>query len=93
MERDFDYENSNIGYYEIEECEGIKCKNYILCESILPNWWFECKGQYLCSECHMMFGTWGSGKNAHTGTEIGVLGQRTFLVGRAYADDVGRTGR
>ena len=70
MERDFDYENSNIGYddqYTKEEGGGIKCKNYILCESILPKWWFECKGHYLCSECHMMFGTWGSGENAHTG--------------------------
>ena len=34
MERDFDYENSNIGYddqYTKEEGGGIKCKNYILC--------------------------------------------------------------
>ena len=67
MERYFDYEDSNIGDYVIEECEGIKCKNYILCEEILPKWWFECKGHYLCTNCDRMFGTWNSGENAHIG--------------------------
>jgi hypothetical protein len=70
MERDFDYENSNIGYdyqYTEEDGGGIKCKNYIICESILPKWWFECKETYLCSNCDMMFGTWSSGEHIHTG--------------------------
>jgi len=63
MNRDFDYEKNNIGYdyqYTEEDGGGIKCKNYELCECILPEWWFECKGNYLCTNCHMMFGTWGT---------------------------------
>jgi hypothetical protein len=63
MERDFDYENNNIGYdwqYTEEDGGGIKCKNYIICEEVLPKWWFDCKGCYLCTNCHMMFGTWES---------------------------------
>ena len=62
MSRDFDYENSNVAYdyqYTEEDGGGIKCKNYIICEAVLPKWWFECKGNYLCTNCHMMFGTWG----------------------------------
>jgi hypothetical protein len=73
MNRDFDYENNNIGYdsqYIEEDGEGIKCKNYIICESLLPKWWFDCKGSYLCTNCHMMFGTWGSGENKHVGKGI-----------------------
>jgi hypothetical protein len=66
MERDFEYENSNVGYdfQYTEEDGGIKCKNYIVCEGVLPKWWFGCKGHYLCTNCHMMFGTWG---NTHIG--------------------------
>ena len=63
MERDFNYENNNIGYdyqYPEKDGGGIKCKNYILCENVLPKWWFECKECYLCTNCHMMFGTWGT---------------------------------
>ena len=70
MERDFDYENSNIGYdvqYTKEDGGGIKCKNYIICEGVLPKWWVECKGHYLCINCHMMFGTWWSEENTHIG--------------------------
>ena len=73
MERDIEYENSNIGYdyqYTKEEGGGIKCKNYIICASVLPKWWFECKGNYLCTNCHMMYGTWGSGDNRHEGKGI-----------------------
>lgn len=54
MNRDFDYENSNIGYdaqYTEEDGEGIKCKNYIVCEIVMPKWWFDCKGCYLCMGC------------------------------------------
>jgi hypothetical protein len=63
MERDFNYENNNIGYdyqYPEKDGGGIKCKNYILCEIVLPKWWFECKGCYLCINCHIMYGTWGT---------------------------------
>jgi hypothetical protein len=62
MSRDFDYENNNIGYDEQYPEGGIKCKNYELCSSVLPEWWFDCKGHYLCINCDMMFGTWKSGK-------------------------------
>jgi hypothetical protein len=62
VNRDFEYENSNIGYdvqYTKEDGGGIKCKNYIICEGVLPKWWLECKGHYLCTNYHMMFGNWG----------------------------------
>lgn len=65
MKRDLEYENNNIGYdwqYTEEDGGGIKCKNYELCEDVLPKWWFECKGHYLCTNCDMMFGTWKNGK-------------------------------
>lgn len=73
MERDFDYENNNIGYDSQcteEDGGGIKCKNYIICETVLPKWWFECEGCYLCTDCHMMFGTWESGESKHIGKGI-----------------------
>lgn len=70
MDRDIQYENSNIGFdeqYPEEDGGGIKCKNYELCKCVLPKWWFECKGNYLCSPCHMLFGTWGK---SHTGKGV-----------------------
>ena len=70
MERDLEYENNNIGFDDQnpgEDGGGIKCKNYELCECVLPKWWFECKENYLCTGCHMMFGTWGE---SHTGKGI-----------------------
>ena len=60
MQRDLDYENNNIGFdyqYTEEDGGGIKCKNYELCEAVLPKWWFECKGRYLCTNCDMFFNT------------------------------------
>lgn len=60
--RDLHYEQSSIGY----DCQypegGIKCKNYIICKAVLPNWWFDCKRCYLCTNCDAMFGTWRGGK-------------------------------
>lgn len=53
-ERDFDYTH--------EEGGEIKCKNYELCESVIPKWWFDCKGKYLCTNCDIAFGTWGTQK-------------------------------
>jgi len=70
MERDLNYENTNIAYdcqYSEENGGGIKCKNYELCEAVLPKWWFECKSNYLCTNCHMKFGTWG---NSSTGKGV-----------------------
>lgn len=73
MSRDFDYENNNIAYdwqYTKDDGGGIKCKNYIICETVLPEWWFDYKGNYLCTNCHMMFGTWKSGDYQHIGKGI-----------------------
>jgi len=70
MERDLNYENSNIGYdyqYTEKDGGGIKCKNHQICGCVLPKWWFECKGHYLCTNCHMSFGTWKSGGNTYVG--------------------------
>ena len=51
--RDLQYEQTNVGY----DCQypegGIKCKNYELCETILPDRWFECKATYICISCDM----------------------------------------
>ena len=59
--RDYDYENINV-IYNPENCQDeIKCKNYELCNTTLPKWWFECKECYLCTNCDMMFGTRGKG--------------------------------
>jgi hypothetical protein len=62
MERDIDYENSNICVDSRYNEYGIKCKNYIICETVLPEWWFDCKGCYLCTNCDVMFGNWRGGK-------------------------------
>ena len=48
MNRDLDYEKSNIGYdwqYTQEDGGGIKCKNHVVCEAVLPKWWFDCKAR------------------------------------------------
>jgi hypothetical protein len=58
---DLEYENNNIIYnddFTKEDGGGIKCKNYKLCNAILPKWWFSCKNNYLCINCHIIFGTW-----------------------------------
>lgn len=71
--KDTEYENNNIAYdykYTEEVGGGIKCKNYELCETVLPKWWFECKGNYLCTNCHMLFGTWESQGMQYTGKGI-----------------------
>jgi hypothetical protein len=73
MEKDLEYERNNVGYDEhctLENGGGIKCKNYELCDSVLPLWWWDCKNMYLCTDCHMRFGTWGHGINSHTGKGI-----------------------
>jgi len=71
MNRDYAYEKSNIGYDIQYPKGGIKCKNYELCQAVLPEWWFECKGNYLCTNCHILFGTWGDPtKGCRTGKGI-----------------------
>ena len=52
--RDLQYEQTNIGYDDQYPEGGIKCKNYELCQDVLPNWWFDCKGKYLCMSCDML---------------------------------------
>lgn len=40
MERDLNYENNNTAYDDqySEDEGGIKCKNYEVCNSVLPKW-------------------------------------------------------
>jgi len=45
-----------ISIYRMEDVGGIRCKNYELCGTVLPNWWVQCKGKYLCTNCDMHFG-------------------------------------
>jgi hypothetical protein len=75
--RDLDYESNNIAYdhqYPKETGGGIKCKNYDVCAAVLPVWWFECKGEWLCTGCDEQFGTWtysdGIRTIKHTGKGI-----------------------
>ena len=58
--KDLDYEKNNIGYDSQYPQGGIKCKNYEVCDAVLPDWWWDCKACYLCTTCDMMFGTWGT---------------------------------
>lgn len=37
-----------------------KCKNYKLCQKILPEWWSQYKSQTICTSCDILFGTWGT---------------------------------
>jgi len=59
MPKDIEYENANLIYDSLNCEEGIKCKNYIVCDGIKAKWWFNKKGQYICLGCDMDFGTWG----------------------------------
>ena len=56
--KDLNYEENNIGYDSQYPEGGIKCKNYEVCDAVLPDWWWDCKGCYLCTNCDMKFGTW-----------------------------------
>tara|TARA_B110001454_G_scaffold143365_1_gene133122 strand:- start:360 stop:995 length:636 start_codon:yes stop_codon:yes gene_type:complete len=57
-----DYEENNTIYTDkIPWPYGeIKCKNHEICDKLLPIWWKSCKGQWLCTNCDVMFGTWGN---------------------------------
>jgi len=64
MPRDLEYENANIGYDQYnEDEEGIKCKNYELCNHVLPLDHYECFGNYLCINCGDWFKIGGFGWN------------------------------
>ena len=54
MPRDLEYEEGNIGYDYQYPNGGIKCKNYELCGTVLPDWWYDCKAHYLCTNCDML---------------------------------------
>ena len=60
MKCEFIYENNNNNN-DYDTMLGnnwwYKCKNYILCEAVLPNYWFDMKRHYLCGNCVSVFGT------------------------------------
>ena len=77
MTRDLNYEINNIAYDEYltkEEGGGIKCKNYKVCNSLLPHYWFEINNNYLCTNCYIMFGSWSINTNKEIlNTNKGIL--------------------
>jgi hypothetical protein len=30
---------------------GIKCINHVVCNRVVPTWWYDVKGNYLCMDC------------------------------------------
>ena len=58
MNRDLEYEKNNAGFwpYSYEDSNGVKCKNYEICGSVLPMWWHTCKGCYICAACDKCVG-------------------------------------
>lgn len=56
MIRDMEYEQLNIIYDECYQRNGLKCKNYDLCENILPPTAYEEGTNYLCMTCGYGFG-------------------------------------
>jgi hypothetical protein len=61
--RDLEYEKNNIIYqYNNGSENGIKCMNYLICNEGLPDWWWDCKNNYLCTNCDMLFGPFNNGK-------------------------------
>jgi hypothetical protein len=73
MPRDIEYENTHVGFDEQYPEGGIKCKNYEFCEAVLPDWWYDCKGRYLCTNCDIVFGTWSNPKSGIYKTGKGEL--------------------
>jgi hypothetical protein len=53
--RDLQYEQENIGYDWQYPTGGIKCKNYELCDSVLPTDHYEHHANYLCMGCGSWF--------------------------------------
>jgi hypothetical protein len=57
MARDLAYEKAHVVFDEqSQEVDGIQCKNYKLCGSVLPKWWWNCNECYLCTNCENEFG-------------------------------------
>ncbi|MFK5969594.1 MAG: hypothetical protein QM487_05670 [Candidatus Marithrix sp.] len=69
MPRDLDYESNNLTVDPYNDNDGtsFKCKNFDVCGGVLPSWWYNCKGLYICTNCDCMFGTWSSGDKKYTG--------------------------
>lgn len=65
--RDLEYEKNNRGWCYTNQIEGFKCKNFEICDSILPDWWWSCKTSYICSGCDAAYGTWTSQNTIKTG--------------------------
>lgn len=63
-ERDLVYEAENKIPAEYEPgVMHIKCKNWEVCGTGLPEWWWECKGRYVCTNCDMgRWAKWKGGK-------------------------------
>ena len=75
MPKDLQYEQENV----CQDGDGIKCKNYIVCGEELPDWWYECKGRYTCTNCDNSFGTW-TGRDAQTGVVTNHTGKGELNV-------------
>jgi hypothetical protein len=58
MPRDLVYEANNGAHYEQGNCDGIKCKNYEVCATVLPPDYYNWKGRYVCTSCFNSFGNW-----------------------------------
>ena len=63
MVRDLQYEQLNTIYDEDYERNGIKCKNYELCQRILPPNHYDNLANYLCMTCGEWFKIGGFGWN------------------------------
>jgi hypothetical protein len=62
-ERDLIYEAENKIPAEYEPgVMEIKCKNWDVCGTGLPEWWWQCKGHYICTGCDTIWGKWIGGK-------------------------------
>jgi len=80
MPKDLQYEQENVAYdAQYPDGDGIKCKNYIVCGAVLPDWWYECKEQYICTNCDMSFGTWTS-RDSRTGVVTNHTGKGELNV-------------
>lgn len=45
----------------MEEVHNNDCLNVEVCgHNYLPDWWIDCKGKWLCTNCDILFGTWGT---------------------------------
>lgn len=74
MLRDLKYEQDNTFYDTDNKIYLIKCKNNKLCNSgIQPDEFYIRGGNYLCYNCHMMFGSWDNTREGCTKSGKGNL--------------------